>query len=77
MAAAPYLAQYALAGVRYMALFSKKGGGSKRSRRRLVVTGKRIKGSWSMESVLPLEAKRSREGSAPLRTENRRVRTLH
>jgi len=61
-----------------MALFSKKKSGSKRGgTKKLVVTGKRVNGTWSMESVLPFKTKRSRQSAAILETENRRVRTLH
>ncbi len=61
-----------------MALFSKKDHGSKRRNRRLVVTGKRVKGTWIMESALPLRARRPRQtATAILETQNRRVRTLH
>ncbi len=51
--------------------FSRKGS------TKVVVTGKRVKGGWTMESRLPLRssASKSPEGLTPL--ENRRVRTLH
>ena len=60
-----------------MAIFGNKQNTSKRRSSRLVATGKRIKGSWIMESALPPKAKRSRRADAILVTENRRVRTLH
>jgi len=61
-----------------MALF----GGTKQTTRgrrssRLVATGKRIKGTWIIESSLPPKPKRVRKSDAILVTENRRVRTLH
>jgi hypothetical protein len=58
-----------------MKLFSK---GSKRSERKLVVTGKRVRGTWMIESTLPARAKRSqRDPGLLVDSENRRVRTLH
>jgi len=66
-----------------MGLFTKKAESTKRSigtKGKVVVTGKRVKGVWQMESALPLSgrrAKSSRSAGAILETENRRVRTLH
>jgi hypothetical protein len=60
-----------------MGLFSKKENTSKDRRSRVVVTGKRVKGSWIMESALPLRRKATKTSGAILGTENRRVRTLH
>ena len=60
-----------------MALFSKKGNGSKRGGGKVVVTGKRIKGTWVMESNLAPKTRRGKRSDVILETENRRVRTLH
>ncbi|TFH25237.1 MAG: hypothetical protein E4H03_01360 [Myxococcales bacterium] len=60
-----------------MALFSKKDNGSKRGGGKVVVTGKRIKGTWVMESNLALKTRRGKRSDVILETENRRVRTLH
>lgn len=59
-----------------MAFFSKKNNGSKSSKK-VVVTGKRIKGTWVMESTLKPKSRRSKRSDVILETENRRVRTLH
>jgi hypothetical protein len=60
-----------------MSLFSKKETVSKSRNSRVVVTGKRVKGAWIMESALPLRRKAAKPSGAILGTENRRVRTLH
>ena len=60
-----------------MALFSKKDNGSKRGGGKVVVTGKRIKGTWVMESNLAPKTRRGKRSDVILETENRRVRTLH
>ena len=49
----------------------------KSNRKRVVVTGKRVKGVWTMESRLRGKTKRPSGERAILETENRRVRTLH
>ena len=58
-----------------MSLLSKTS--SRKGSTKLVVTGKRVKGGWTMESRLPLrrQASKSVDGLTPL--ENRRIRTLH
>jgi hypothetical protein len=58
-----------------MRLIGKKE--SKRKTTRVVATGKRVKGTWIMESLLSPRSGRSRSGSSVLVGENRRVRTLH
>ena len=59
-----------------MRLFS-KAAKSNRGAARVVATGKRVKGTWMMESRLsPKPAKRTSNQSV-LAGENRRVRTLH
>jgi hypothetical protein len=60
-----------------MRMFGRKTGAGKRSQRRVVVTGKRLKGTWVMESALSPRAKANRSVISNLPTENRRVRTLH
>jgi len=59
-----------------MALFAKKAE-TKSGETRLVATGKRVKGTWMMESRLPIKAKRGRQSGQIMERENRRVRTLH
>jgi hypothetical protein len=55
-----------------MKLFNKEKAG------KLVVTGKRVRGTWMIESMLPAKAKRSaRDPGLLVDGENRRVRTLH
>lgn len=57
-----------------MKLFSRE----KQSAGKLVVTGKRVRGTWMIESMLPAKAKRSsRDPGLLVDGENRRVRTLH
>jgi hypothetical protein len=61
-----------------MAIFAKQTTGQTKGGRKLVATGKRQKGVWTMESKVEPKAKRSaRGGSAIVRQENSRVRTLH
>ncbi|RMD85032.1 MAG: hypothetical protein D6815_02845 [Candidatus Dadabacteria bacterium] len=60
-----------------MAFFSGKQKAPSKRRARLVATGKRVKGTWIMESTLPVKARRSRRCDAIIVGENRRVRTLH
>jgi hypothetical protein len=53
-------------------------GREKQSATKLVVTGKRVRGTWMIESTLPAKAKRSaRDPGLLIDGENRRVRTLH
>lgn len=53
-------------------------GDQKKAGRKVVVTGKRVRGTWMIESRLPAKAKRSkRDPGLMLDSENRRVRTLH
>ena len=57
-----------------MAIFGKQTSDN----RKLVVTGKRQKGIWTMESMLEPKARRSRrDPNVVLDRENRRIRTLH
>ena len=53
-------------------------GSEKKAGKQVVVTGKRVRGTWMIESRLPAKAKRSRrDPGLMLDSENRRVRTLH
>ena len=55
-----------------------KGDEKKAGAKKVVVTGKRVRGTWMIESRLPAKAKRSRrDPGLMLDSENRRVRTLH
>jgi len=60
-----------------MAFFTKKNGGSKRRSGKVVATGKRMGGTWTMESNVKPSTRRGKRGDSILQTENRRVRTLH
>lgn len=60
-----------------MALFSRRSSDSKRRGAKVVVTGKRINGTWVMESNLPPRTKRGKPSDVILETENRRARTIH
>jgi hypothetical protein len=42
-----------------------------------VFTGKRVEGTWSLETALPAAARASKKGNTMMGTENQRVRTLH
>jgi hypothetical protein len=50
---------------------------SNRGTARVVATGKRVKGTWMMESRLSPRPKQRRTNQSVLADENRRVRTLH
>jgi hypothetical protein len=50
---------------------------SKRAATKVVATGKRVRGTWIMESLLSPKARRTRGSQAMLAGENRRIRTLH
>jgi hypothetical protein len=60
-----------------MGLFSSKAKSSSRRAARVVATGKRVKGTWIMESRLSPKPSTRRSGASVLAGENRRVRTLH
>ena len=62
--------------VSQMSLF-KKNENQASSRKRVVVTGKRVRGAWTMESVLPPGERRDPSGRSSDGRNNRRVRTLH
>ncbi len=59
-----------------MGLFASKSKTKSRTTR-LVVTGKRQKGTWIMESRLSPKPRRARGTQSVPAAENRRVRTLH
>lgn len=44
---------------------------------RVVYTGKRLQGTWTMESKLPARVRRSDLNDGVVVADNRRVRTLH
>lgn len=46
-------------------------------RKRLVFTGKRLEGTWTMETKLPVPVRRSDLNTGVVVSDNRRVRTLH
>lgn len=60
-----------------MALFSKNTKTEDSKTRKVVLTGKRTRGTWVMESRLEPKARRSSDDPSVLVAENRRVRTLH
>ena len=43
----------------------------------MVFTGKRVKGSWVMETLLPFARERSHNDASVAGASNERVRTLH
>lgn len=60
-----------------MGLFSAKPKAAKQRTSRVVATGKRVRGTWMMESRLSPKPTPRRSGAAIVAGENRRVRTLH
>lgn len=52
---------------------AKRSDGNKK----VVFTGKRVKGTWSLESKIAGSSRRSAVNEGVMVTENRRVRTLH
>jgi hypothetical protein len=60
-----------------MRMTAGKSKGSKAASARVVVTGKRVRGTWMMESLLSPQPRRSRGAGNQMAGENRRVRTLH
>jgi len=49
----------------------------KPSDKKVVFSGKRVKGTWIMETDLPVPVRRSALHSEMVVSDNRRVRTLH
>jgi len=45
--------------------------------RKLVFSGKRLQGTWIMETTLPVSVRRSAVNAGMVVADNRRVRTLH
>lgn len=45
--------------------------------KKLVFSGKRVEGTWIMETTLPVQVRRSPLNSGVVIADNRRVRTLH
>lgn len=45
--------------------------------RKLVFSGKRVQGTWIMETTLPVAVRRSATSNGMVVGDNRRVRTLH
>ena len=61
-----------------MALFgNRKRQESVEEGKKVVATGKRVRGVWTMESSLRPRARRNAADPSVLVAENRRVRTLH
>ena len=60
-----------------MSIRTKTNDSSSKSQTRLVLTGKRVEGTWVMESKLPVRVRRSDLNDAVVVADNRRVRTLH
>ncbi|MFQ5351867.1 MAG: hypothetical protein ACE5D3_02200 [Candidatus Binatia bacterium] len=54
-----------------------KDRGRRRNTSKVVFTGKRVKGTWIMETLIPFKAKSTGNSPTVAATENRRVRTLH
>ncbi|HYB98234.1 MAG TPA: hypothetical protein VEC57_03785 [Candidatus Limnocylindrales bacterium] len=60
-----------------MSIRTKTTDSSSKNSTRLVLTGKRVEGTWVMESKLPVRVRRSDLNDAVVVADNRRVRTLH
>jgi hypothetical protein len=60
-----------------MALFRKSTKSEESKSAKVVVTGKRLRGTWVMESTLEPKARRSADDPNVMVSANRRVRTLH
>ena len=60
-----------------MSLFSTKTAAPKNDSKKLVFTGKRQQGAWTMETTLAVAVRRSALHSGLVVADNRRVRTLH
>lgn len=61
-----------------MSLFrTKNETAPKNDSRKLVFSGKRLEGTWVMETNLPVPVRRSALNSGVVVADNRRVRTLH
>lgn len=61
-----------------MSLFrTKTDAASKSEARKVVFTGKRLQGTWVMETALAVPVRRSALNGNVVVADNRRVRTLH
>lgn len=58
-----------------MGLFAKRE--DKQAKKQVVVTGKRVKGVWTMESSIRPRQRRAKHDGVILDSDNRRIRTLH
>lgn len=56
---------------------SKNEQSTKTDSRKLVFSGKRLQGTWMMETSLPVPTRRSALNQDVVISDNRRVRTLH
>ena len=59
------------------ALRSKTTTSTKTDSQKLVFSGKRVEGTWIMETNLPVPVRRSALNSGVVVSDNRRIRTLH
>ncbi len=58
-----------------MGIFAKRE--NKDSKKQVVVTGKRVKGVWTMESSIRPRQRGAKHDGMIVASDNRRVRTLH
>lgn len=58
-------------------LRNKNETAEKSDSKKLVFSGKRLKGTWIMETNLPVPVRRSALNDGVVVSDNRRVRTLH
>ena len=56
---------------------SKNENSTRTDSRKLVFSGKRLQGTWMMETSLPVPTRRSALNQDVVISDNRRVRTLH
>jgi hypothetical protein len=60
-----------------MSLIRKNTKSPKAESKKLVFSGKRLEGTWIMETNLPVPVRRSAMNAGVVVADNRRVRTLH
>ena len=60
-----------------MSLFRRNSERTKTGKQRVVATGKRVRGTWTMESTIAPGTRRARRPQNTAATANARVRTLH
>jgi len=58
-----------------MGIFAKRE--EKQSKKQVVVTGKRVKGVWTMETAIRPRQRRNKHDGMIVSSDNRRIRTLH